>query len=114
MAVEEIIYGQEEEEGQVEEGGQVQQQNVQQQHGPKRITTADECQQVSNGTMCLAFLDCVKELAAVSVSKCTTAGCALTPHIKEGFTGSALYLTWVRTFNFLQVCDTHAEQVYCM
>lgn len=66
--------------------------------GIQHITTADQCQDVCNSTLCLVFLQQLKELAVVNVQKCTFPGCSSVPDIKEKLIGSAVYLRWVREF----------------
>ena len=102
MAFEEVAYGQQEDE---ETGDADTAEEVELGPGITRIATADQCQDICNSTLCLAFVHQLKALAAVSIRKCSTAGCEHVPAVKEGFTGSALYLRWVRTFYFLLTCE---------
>ncbi|XP_070191418.1 uncharacterized protein [Littorina saxatilis] len=91
VAFEEVAYGQQEDE---ETGDADTAEEVELGPGITRIATADQCQDICNSTLCLAFVHQLKALAAVSIRKCSTAGCEHVPAVKEGFTGSALYLRW--------------------
>ncbi|XP_060591591.1 uncharacterized protein LOC132746454 [Ruditapes philippinarum] len=60
-----------------------------------RITTPQECEDLSKSTKCIVELEQLKGLASIHIEKCSSLDCAKSLKISTDFVGSALYLKWV-------------------
>lgn len=72
------------------------QEEIQPESGPlhiKVITTDEECQQLTEDTTCLVFLQQLLELASAVRQQCET--CKSKTFVSHDFVGSALYIKWV-------------------
>jgi hypothetical protein len=77
-----------------------------------RLTTSQECKDLSKSTRCIVELEQLKGLASIHIEKCSSLDCAKSLKISTDFVGSALYLKWVCFFflinlfihNFIDLC----------
>ncbi|KAK3084782.1 hypothetical protein FSP39_018853 [Pinctada imbricata] len=69
--------------------------------GIKKISLDDECEDITYGTKCIAFVEQLTELASIHVSECIEPSCNRLPQIQEFYKGSALYLKWICEFGHI-------------
>ncbi|KAL3888117.1 hypothetical protein ACJMK2_000497, partial [Sinanodonta woodiana] len=94
MAYEEVEFGMELETGEMEES-ESESENEDIGPGVDKIRNEQDCQRLSETTVCLTFLTQIKTLALTHIEKCKTPECLQKVSIEEEFVGSALYLKWI-------------------
>ena len=71
--------------------------------GIKKVTTEDECRELTGATKCIAFVQQIRDLLSINISQCKEQSCQKPTRIVESFVGSAMYLKWVCTFNIIVI-----------
>ncbi|XP_056004405.1 uncharacterized protein LOC125658363 isoform X2 [Ostrea edulis] len=63
--------------------------------GVHRVSTEEECSELTSAMKCIAFVSQIKELTNICVPQCKEHSCRKSTWIEESFFGSALYLKWI-------------------
>ncbi|XP_048746291.2 uncharacterized protein LOC125658891 isoform X2 [Ostrea edulis] len=63
--------------------------------GIHRVSTEEECSELTTATKCIAFVSQIKELTKICVPQCKEHFCRKPTQIEESFFGSVLYLKWI-------------------
>ena len=71
--------------------------------GIKKVTTEDECRELTGATKCIAFVQHIRDLLSINISQCKEQSCQKPTTIVESFVGSPMYLKWVCTFNIIVI-----------